>query len=325
MSKRKHRRKKPISEEEKERRRQLAEKRKERQKREKRQLTAELITGTLIGIIFLGVTILSAIFKPDFLLIFYVVISALAIFLFDQSGIRSFLFSWYPDSFIFADELKSHDTNRALPMQLASTTGWTMFMLLLFSRNRIFTAIWLICVGVGLYYMFTREEYSFDDGEYKGSAGFLLITPTFLCFAEIYNVRITVSFIAFTVAFTAIYNIAYAVRVYHGNQSYKSVIWGIIVTVLCASTSFLLINSTFDFSEPHEYSLTIEDKDYSGGKRTAYYIYTQDWQNPAEQIDIKVNSDAYRSLEKGDTVIIETYSGSLGMEHYEYIKKAPVG
>lgn len=324
MSKRKHRRKKQISADEKERRQQLAKKRKERQKREKQQMIAEATIITIIGIIFLTVIILSVIFNPKLLLIFFIIISALAIILFDQSGIRSFLFRWYPDSFIFADELKSHDTDRALPMQLASTTGWAMFMLMLFIHNRIFSVIWLICVVVGLYYMFIREEYSLDDGEYNGSVLFILITPMFLFLREIANIRITSAFIAFTVIFTVVYSIAYAFRVHNGNQSYKRIIWGIIIVAFCSSTGFMLINRNINFAEPHEYRLTIEDKDYSGGKSTTYYIYTQDWNNPSELINIAVDSDTYHSLEIGDRVIIETYSGSLGMEHYEYKKKAPV-
>ncbi|MCM1133381.1 MAG: hypothetical protein NC340_07905 [Ruminococcus flavefaciens] len=321
MSKRKHGHRKKLTAEEKERRRQLAENRKERQKREKEQMILKFTAVAIIGIIFLAVIILSVIFKPELLLIFFIVISALAIILFDQSGIRDFLFRWYPDSFIFADDLKSHDPARAVPMQMASTIGWAMFMLMLFIHNRIFAIIWLICVGVGLYYMFTREEYSYD-GEYEGSVLFILITPMFLFLRELYNVRITPAFIAFTVIFTVVYSIAYAVRVHNGNHSYKRIILGIITVVLCSSTSFLLINRAFDFSEPHEYRLTVEDKDCFSGKSTTYYIYTQDWRNPSELIDIRVDYDIYPLLEKGDAVIIEAYSGSLGMEYYEYKEKA---
>ncbi len=323
MSKRKHRQKKQISAEEKERRRQLAEKRKERQKREKRQLTIELITGTFIGIIFLAVIILSAIFKPDFLLIFYIVVSALVILLFDQSGIRSFIFRWYSDKFPFAEELKNHDTERAVPMQLASTVNWTMFMLMLFSRNRIFAIIWLISIGVGLYYMLTTEEYSLEKGaKYECSLLYLLVTPVYVLLMGIYNVRITVPFIAFIAVFTVTFSIVYAVIVNNGNKHYSRIIYGIIISALCASSGFLLINRTLDFSEPQKYTLTVEDKDYSGGRNSAYYIYTQDWDNPSELIDIRVDSDTYRELEEGDSVIIETYNGSLGMEHYGYKQKA---
>lgn len=324
MSKRKHRRKKQISAEEKERRRQLAEERKERQKREKKRLMAEVIVITLIIILFFTAIILSAIFKPELLLIFYIVASSIAILLFDQSGIRSFIFRWYPDNFIFADELKSHDKERSVPMQLAGTVNWTMFMLILLSGKRIFAVIWLISIGVGLYYMLTTEEYSLEKGaKYECSALYLLTTPSFLFFAGINNVRITVPFIAFTAIFIVIYNIMYAVMVNNGNRHYSRIIYGIIVSALCASSGFLTINSWLDFSEPHEYRLTVEDKDYSGGRYSAYYIYTEDWSNPTELIDIKVNSDIYRELEIGDSVIIETKSGSLGAEHYNYKEKAP--
>lgn len=326
MSKRKHKRKKQISAEEKERRRQLAEERKERQKREKRRNIRDAIAITSGIILFFAVFILLAIFNEKLLLIFYIVVSALVILLFDQSGIRSFIFRWYPDKFPFAEELKNHDTERAVPMQLASTVNWTMFMLMLFSRNKIFAIIWLISIGVGLYYMLTTEEYSLEKGaKYECSLLYLLMTPTYVLLMGIYNVRITVPFIAFTAVFTVTFSIVYAVIVNNGNRHYSRIIYGIIVSALCASTGFLLINRTLDFSEPHEYTLIVEDKDYSGGRNTAYYIYTQDWDNPSELINIKVSSDIYRKLEIGDSVIIETKSGALGMEHYGYKEKAPVG
>ena len=327
MSKRKHKRRKPISAEEKERRRQLAEERKERQKLEKKRLTIEVIVITLIIILFFGVLALSAIFSPKLLLIFFIVSAVILTLLLDQSGIRNLIFRWYPDRFLFADYLKNHDTERAVPMQLANTISWGMFMLIIFEirYKYIWTIIWLICIGVGLYYMLTTEEYSLEKGaKYECSVLFLLITPTFLLLAEIYNVRITIPFIAFTAVFTVIFSIIYAVQVYHGNQVFARIIYGIIVLSMCASSGFLLINKNLDFSEPKSYTLVIEDKDYSGGKNTTYYIYTQDWNNPDELIDIKVNSDTYHSLEIGDSVIIETHSGSLGMEHYEYKQKAPV-
>lgn len=327
MSKRKHGKKKRITADEKERRQQLAEKRKERKRLEKKRLAVEVIAVMLIIILFFGLLALSAIFSPLLLLIFYIAVSAAAILLLDQSGIRSCLFCWYPDRFPFADYLKKHDKGRAVPMQLASTISWCMFMLIIFEigHKYIWTIIWLICIGVGLYYMLMTEEYSLEKGaKYECSAMFLLITPVYLLLQAVRNVRITALFIAFTVIFTVIFSIIYAVQVYHGNQIFSRIIYGIIVSAMCASSGFLLINKNIDFSEPHGYSLTVEDKDYSGGKSTTYYIYTHDWNNPDELIDIRVNSNTYHSLEIGDSVIIETHSGSLGMEHYEYIEKAPV-
>lgn len=327
MSKRKHKRRKPISAEEKERRRQLAEERKKRHKLEKKRNIRDAIAITLGIILFSVISILSAIFNEKLLLIFFIVSAVILTLLLDQSGIRSLIFSWYPDRFLFADYLKKYDTERAVLMQLANTISWCMFMLIIFEirYKYIWTIIWLICIVVGLYYMLTTEEYSLEKGaKYECSTLFLLVTPVFLLLAEIYNVRITVLFIAFTVIFTVILSIIYAVQVYHGNQVFARIIYGIIVLSMCASSGFLLINKNVDFNEPHKYSLTVEDKDYSGGKNTTYYIYTQDWNNPDELIDIKVNSDTYHSLEIGNSVIIETHRGSLGMEYYEYEQKAPV-
>lgn len=327
MSKRKHRRKKQISADEKERRRKLAEERKERQKLEKKRNIRNAIAFIAGLILFCTVFILCAIFNEKLLIIFFIVISASAILLFDQSGIRSFIFRWYPDRLPFSDELKKHDPERALPMQLASTAGWIMFMLILFEirYQEIWAIIWLICIVTGLYYMLTDERYSLEKGaKYECSLLYLLLTPIYVLLMLIYNVRITMPFIIFTALFTVIFNIIYAVDITHGNQKYSRIFYGILVSAFCASSGFLLINKTLDFSEPHEYTLSVENKDYSGGKNTTYYIYTQDWNNPSELIDIAVDSDTYHSLEIGDRVIIETYSGSLGMEHYEYKKKAPV-
>lgn len=325
MSKRrrKYKRKKQISLEEKERRRQLAEERKERQKLEKKRNIRDAIAITLGIILFSVILILSAIFNEKLLLIFFIASAVILTLMLDQSGIRSFIFRWYPDRFLFADELKKHDPNRAVPMQLASTTGWFTFMLMLFSRHIIFSVIWMICIGVGLYYMLTDERYSLEKGaKYECSMLYLLITPIYVLIMVIYNVRITMPFIAFTALFTLIFSIIYAIHIYNGNQIFTRIIYGIIVSAMCASSGFLLINKSLDFSEPHEYRLTVEDKDYSSGRSTTYYIYTQDWDNPSELIDIKVDSDIYHELEIGDSVIIEMHSGSLGAEYYDYTKKA---
>lgn len=170
--------------------------------------------------------------------------------------------------------------------------------------------------------MLTTDEYSLEKGaKYSGSVLFLLITPMILSVALIYNVRITKPFIIFTVVFTVIFNIIYAVHIHNGNKKYERLIYGIIVSVACASSGFLLINKNLDFSEPHQYKLTVEDKDYSSGRSTTYYIYTQDWKNPDKLLDIKVNRDKYYELEIGDSVIIETYNGTFGAEHYEYKEK----
>ncbi|MDE5569708.1 MAG: hypothetical protein K2J47_03580 [Ruminococcus sp.] len=327
MSRRKHKRRKPISAEEKERRRQLAKERKKRQKLEKKRNIRDAIAITLGIILFSVILILSAIFNEKLLLIFFIASAVILTLLLDQSGIRSLIFRWYPDRFLFADYLKKHDTERAVPMQLANTISWCMFMLIIFEirYKYIWTIIWLICIGVGLYYMLTTEEYSLEKGaKYECSVLFLLITPTFLLLAVINNVRITIPFIAFTAVFTVIFSIIYAIHIYNGNQVFTRIIYGIIVLSMCASSGFLLINKNLDFSEPKNYTLVIEDKDYSGGKNTTYYIYTQDWNTPNELIDIKVNSDIYHSLEIGDSVIIETHSGSLKAEHYNYKQKAPV-
>lgn len=322
MSKRKHKRRKPISAEEKERRRQLAEERKERQKLEKKRNIRDAIAITLGIILFSVILILSAIFNEKLLLIFFIASAVIITLMLDQSGIRSFIFRWYPDRFLFADYLKKHDAERAVPMQSASTIGWYAFMLTLFSRRSIFSVIWLICIGVGLYYMLTDERYSLEKGaKYECSMLYLLITPIYVLIMVIYNVRITMPFIAFTVVFIVVFNIVYAIGINHGNQNYSRIFYGIIVSALCASSGFLLINKNLDFSEPHEYRLTVEDKDYSGGRSTTYYIYTQDWYNPTELIDIKVDSDIYHKLEIGDSVIIETHSGGMGAEYYEYREK----
>lgn len=326
MSKRKHGNVRKITPEEKERRRKLAEKRKERQKLEKRKLTAELITVIFIGIIFLGIIILSAIFRPEILLIFFIVISVIAIIIFDQSGLRGLIFMKYPDNFIFSDFLKSQDPERSVPMQIAGTLNWITFILLIIGvkYEYIWALIWLLSIGVGLYYMLTTDSYSLEKGaKYECSAMFLLVTPSFLLMALISNVRIKPYFIAFVIIFVVIYNIIYAVRVNQGNQKYSRIIYGIIVTVFCASSGLLAVNKYIDFSEPKSLILEIKDKESYTGKNSTYYIYVQDWSNPAELIDIKVSSDTYHSLETGDRAVIEVYSGSLSMEYYEYKEKAP--
>lgn len=326
MSKRKHGKKKQISADEKERRRQLAEERKERQKLEKKHLIFNAIATTLGLIFYLLIFILLAIFNTRLLLIFLFLSLAILTLLLDQSGIRQLIFCWYPEKFPFADYLKKHDPERAVPMQLAGTISWYMSMLMILpvGFQRLWAMIWLVCIIIGLYYMLTTDEYSLEKGaKYECSALFLLIEPVFVSLATTRNVRITIPFIVFLVAFIIIYNIFYAIHINNGNQHYSRILYGIFVTAFCASSGFLLINTCLDFSEPKSHILEIEDKDYYAGKNSSYYIYIEDWNNSSELIDVEISSSEYKKLEIGDRVVIESRNGSLGAEYYSYKEKAP--
>ncbi len=319
--KRRYRRKKLIPEEERERRRILAEERKERKKREKWRIVAEATAITLIIIIFFTLFITFAILSEKLFLTFLKVASVITIILFDESGIRSYIFRKYPDNFIFAEKLKGHDANRATMMQIASTVNWLMFDIMLFSESRIYPVIWLISVIVGIYYMFTREEYSLEKGaKYEGTAIFLIITPSFVLWKLLYNVRITRGYIVFIGIFTVVSVIIYGIIVDNGNRRYTRIIYGIIVLALVSSSGFMVINKYIDFSEPQEHEVVIEEKDYTSGRSRSYYIYVEDWTNPNRQIDVHIDYDTYHELEEGDEVTVVSYKGALGAEHYTYKK-----
>lgn len=324
MSKRNHRHKKTVSAIEKERRKILAQKRKERKKLEKRRCIKEFIAIAVLCILIFAVIILSAV--SDIFLILLLAIIIIFIFICDKSGIRAFVFSNYPDSFPFAESLKKYNPDRALPMELASTLSYYALILIIFENkfSFIWTIIWLVCIITGWYYILTdsSEKYSLEKGaEFENSTLFILITPIWVLLENLRNVRINHNIVLFTVICCLIITFIYTVS-HKGNFSRTSLVF--IFSAVCAFSGFLSINKNFDFSQPKEITLVIQDKDISRGKSSSYYIYTSDWQNPDELIDIQVNYDIYNNLENGDKVTIEIYNGSLGIEHYHYKEKASV-
>lgn len=324
MSKRKYRRKKPISPEEKERRKLLAQKRNERIMLERKRNIRETVIIVTAFVLILATIILSAV--SDIFLIFLLIAIIIFIFMFDKSGIRDFVFRHYPENFPFAEKIKSHNPDRAVPMELASTFSYyaLILMILEYKFEFIWTIIWLICIAIGFYHILTdgSERYSLEKGaEFEDSAMFVLITPVWVLLETFQNIRMNYSIVLFTAICCLTITVIYAVS-HKGKFSRAILVF--IVSAVCAFSGFLTVNKNLDFSEPQELTLTVEDKDCFYGKTSTYYIYTSDWKNPDELIDIQINSDVYHELENGDKVIIEVYNGSLGIEHYYCKEKASV-
>lgn len=324
MSKRKCRRKKPISAIEKERRKILAQKRKERKKLENRRCIKEFITVAVLCILILAVIILSAV--SDIFLILLLLIIIIFIFICDKSGMRAFVFRQYPENFPFAENLKNHNSDRAIPMELASTFSYYALILIILEHkfSFIWTIIWLTCVIIGWYYILTdgSEKYSLEKrAEFENSTLFLLITPAWVLLENFRNIRMNYSILLFTAICCLTITNIYAV-LHRGKFSRTTLIF--IFSAVCAFSGFLAVNKNLDFSKPKEITVTIQNKDSFSGKNSSYYIYTSDWKNPDELIDIQVNYDTYHELESGNKVIIEIYNGSLGIEHYYYKEKASV-
>lgn len=324
MSKRKYRRKKPISAIEKERRKILAQKRKERKKLEKRRCIKEFITIAILCILILTVIILSAV--SDIFLILLLAIIIIFIFICDKSGMRAFVFSHYPENFPFAENLKKYNSDRAVPMELASTFSYYALILIIFEHKLSFfwTIIWLVCITTGWYYILTDgdEKYALEkEAEFDDSTLFLLITPIWVLFETFRNIRMNYSIVLFTAICCLTITNIYAV-LHRGKFSRAGLVF--IFSAACAFSGFLAVNKNVDFSEPKELTVTMQNKDSFSGKNSSYYIFTSDWKNPDELIDIQVNYDTYHELENGDKVIIEIYNGSLGIEHYYYKEKASV-
>ena len=324
MSKRKHRRKKPISAEEKERRKQLAQKRNERIIFEKKRNIIEIVIIITAFVLILATIILSAV--SDIFLIFLLTYIIIFIFMFDKSNIRDFVFRHYPENFPFAEKIKNHNPERAVLMEIASTFSYYVLILIILEHKFkfIWTIIWLICIIIGFYYILTdgSERYSLEKGaEFEDSTLFLFITPIWVLLETFQNIRMNYSIVLFTAICCLTITIIYAVS---HKEKFSRVTLVFIVSAVCAFSGFLAINKNLDFTEPHELTLIVENKKHFSGKTSTYYIYTSDWKNPSELIDIQVNSDIYHELENGDKITIEIYNGSLGIEHYYYKEKASV-
>lgn len=183
--KKKHKRKRSLSEEEKKRKTELYNERVKRKKREKRVFYLEILLVIVLVLSLILVAFILGFQVGSYAVKIYIAI-ILIIFalLSDRSGIRSILFSKCPDRFPFSGFLKSDTQNRSFLMELARTCFYISTAL--FLAQMLFCKIWsvimIISIAIGFFYVVTDTDnrYTFDKfSKCSDTTMFLIIGPLF--------------------------------------------------------------------------------------------------------------------------------------------------
>ena len=315
MSTKKKHRPKRLTEFEYQRRLEARKKRVERQKLEQIRMNREFNFGCLLFIMGMVLFFWLMFFHEEIFLIYFLILAVIFVTLCDKSGIRSFLFQHYPDSFPWADTLKAEYPERSFSMELAGTlSGYLVILMLTVQKlSVIWSVLWIICMGIGFYHiLFHHHQYHFDDRSSGTFSVMFLFTPLlFFLSPDFHNHRWTKLFIILLAGGFLLMMILMLIC----NNSlniFPALLFGFFVY-----TGFCMINQYFDFSEPVNYACTVEDKTYHSGKSSSYDIAVTDWKNPDDTVDIEVVRNQYDALEIGDTVTVAVCQGALHMEHYQ--------
>jgi len=320
MSSHKKHKSKKLSEQEQFKRAEARRKRKERQKLEHIRANREFAVGLPLFIVGIILYFWLMIFHINSFLIYFSILAVLFVTLCDKSGIRSFLFRHYPDSFPWADTLKAEYPERSLSMESASTISGYLFILLIGVQKLsvLWSIFYIICIGIGFYHVvFRHHEYQFDRTSSKSNTDstLFLISPILLgMFLDFRNVRWTKFLIIFVISGFILMMILALIHsdTEIGHAFITATLFGFFLY-----TGFCMINQHFDFSEPVNYACTVENKTYHSGKTSSHDIDVTDWKNPDDTIDIQISKNQYDALEIGDTVTVSVYQGALHMEHYQ--------
>jgi hypothetical protein len=96
-----------------------------------------------------------------------------------------------------------------------------------------------------------------------------------------------------------------------------------VILLFYAPTSMFAINCVYDNTEPHVYPVMVIDKDKSRSSSKSggdYYLRVTPWTDQSEPISIEVSANTYSNVDKGDSVIVYTRDGLLGVGWY-YIEQ----
>lgn len=183
--KKKHHRKRPLSEDEKKRRLELHNERVKRKKHKRRIFFIEVFLAIFLVILLIIVAFLLGFHVGSHAVKVYIaVILIVSALLTDRSGIRSLLFSKYPDRFPCSNYLKKDAPNRSFLMELARTCFYISMALFLAEMSflKIWSAIMIISIAIGFFYVVTDtdDRYTFDKfSKCSDTTMFLIVGPFF--------------------------------------------------------------------------------------------------------------------------------------------------
>lgn len=330
------RKKRSVSPEEKERREALRQKCLERQREQKRRDRIEFMKLAVVPacfmLLFIAAMILDIVFDSDFLGRYLLCGWVLAIFIFDSSGIRSFVFRHYPDRLPLAELLKSDDTPNRRMIELCRTVSFLAVWAMLFVRQLqyVWTLVWILSMLTAFGYILfdektvlLRESRARKDDLTSASVILLFTSPVLFLFLyrnTFFTPGIGVFVLAFTAVVTGLYLVVAARKISGVRLGELGVF--VIGAAAFAFMGVVQVNRAFDFSEPATYTVAVEDMYFYVGKNSSYTIYVENWTGEDGTVSVDVSSNVYHTIAVGDEVIISEHSGALGIRYYVYSGKA---
>lgn len=320
--------KKPLTLKELARRQALREKRAERKRYEKKAFLQNFLGFAFLFLSAVAVFVVLAVFDEKLFLYALGIVFLVGILVCDNGGLRNLVFNRYPESFPFAHELKRPAKGQCTAVELSKTIGYysVLFYIFIAKLRFVFAALWLICCAVALLHLIFDDETAIRPDNQRGlsTAGDLILLTSFIMTAiSIENISSIGRLLTFAGIFTAAAAVFYLViaRTWHEHKDHIFVF--ILSAAVFSFAGFFIVNKEFDFSEPQFYELTVIDKQkYSGRNSISYDLYVEDWNNSGDTVGIDVSFDTYENHEVGDEIIVEVYSGALGMEYYSYEESA---
>lgn len=323
MSKRNGKYKKPLPPEEWERRRVAREKRKEKKRIEQKRIIPNILTAAILTLLLTGIFVLLIIFAETAALYYFYALLAALILLFDDSGIRSALLGRYP----FGDIITRPRKESRRTMELAKTLSFYAILLFIAIRRLAFIwgGVWIICTLTvfvhfiadpgGQVWIYYKKSFS--------SVGFAILgIPLFLLFYT-NNFLASRGLLIWMITLPGVMTVLYLVfsRAYRDRLS--DLICFTAAATLFSFTAFYMINREYNFSEPVLRTTIINEKSASYGRYSASRtFYTNAWDGSGKTVYIAVGRDVYRSHNVGDRIIVEEYTGILGMHYYSYREPA---
>lgn len=320
--------KKPLTEAERERRRILREKHEELKitkiKESRRKFFSYLSLALILTGSFAATITFDVKHNTDLTILLIAVNCSAGFIAFDNSGIRTAVFSRLPDKFPFANELKRKNKGQCKAVELCKTLSY--FSLLFYPIiPALFAIVWIICEITAFLHLIFDKDTCIRPPEtphngLSAAGDTIIITSGIMLLFQMDNIFINNCLIAFTLIFTISAAVLFILRG-SGYDAKSDVIILILGAEFFSFAGFCAVNKDLDFSEPQKYIAVIEDMNHTSGKNNHYKIYVNDWKGSGDTVSIEVNSDDFRNLEIGDTVIVYEYNGALGMNYYDYSAK----
>lgn len=178
--KRKQHRRKPLSANELERRRKLHDERIKRKKKEKWIFLIKIAVIVVSIIVLFTIGIVIDVLRGNHAMIVYIsVVTVIITTITDRSGLRTILFSFYPDKFLFSEYLKKSYPQRSFLMELSRTICYYALCLIIICEK--LSALWAVLCIVAMiigyvYIIFDRNDrYTFDkNSKFSDTSMFLI-------------------------------------------------------------------------------------------------------------------------------------------------------